>query len=135
MKLLLFLAYFLFSAKSERAIVIEAQDAQLEAIPLERAVPREVKPVPQKKKVEIEIDSAGKVSASLGAKKLEGFDSTKEAKMKPLNDWLTKVQEKEEIQVGIKVDGEVKQKVVIDVLNVLAAQKISSITFTDFPKK
>lgn len=135
MKLLLFLAYFLFSAKSERAIVIEVQEAELDAVPLERAVPREVKPAPQKKKVEIEIDGAGKVSAAAGARKLGAFDPTQKAKMKPLNDWLSKAQKEEGVLVSIKVDGNVKQKVVIDVLNVLAEQKITEISLSDLAKK
>ncbi len=68
MKLLFFLAYLLFGMKAQRDVAIQAQELQLDAVPLERAVPREVKPAPKKRKVEIEIDGSGEVDAATEAR-------------------------------------------------------------------
>lgn len=130
MKLLLLLGFFLFGLKSQRMKVIE-----VEADELRQAVPMEVRPAEKKREVEIEIDAAGKVSAVSGKKKLEAFDSTKAAGMKPLDDWMAKLKGDEPPMVAVRVAGEALQGVVIGVLNVMAGQKITEITFADLPEK
>lgn len=100
---------------------------------LEQALPAEPQKAEVKKlpKVVIEIDAKAMVSAKFGKKTLAAFDATKKEKMKPLNDWLGKILAKEKVGVHVKVSGDALQQFVTDLLNVLAKQGVTEITFTD----
>ncbi len=132
MKLLLLLAYFLFGI-SARNVEMLAPPPQ--PVPQLQVVPREVRPAEKKRKVEIEIDGEGQVSAVSGNKKLAAFDPGKAAEAKVLDEWLTGLKGDVPPIVAIKVHGESPRKTIISLLNVLTKQEVTAITFTDFPEE
>ena len=129
MKILLLLAYFLFKASPEPVIIQEAEIPQMELDLKQAQLGIEMR------KVALEIDGTGKVSAVSGDDKLDAFDPALAGKMKPLDDWLAKIGQKEKLSVTVRVDGNTIQKTATDVLNVFANQGIKEITFTDLIKK
>lgn len=129
LKLILYLC-FTWLIPSEPVVIQELEIPQAELAP---ALPD--KEEAKFRKVEIVLNVGGKVSAVSGDEKLEAFDATMPAKMKPINDWLAKLGKQDQLSVMVRVHGDVIQQEVTNLLNVFAKQGIAEISFADLAEK